>query len=80
MNHCRNIKGYEWISPVIEDGVQIGVNVTLIPGVKLAKDSYIGAGSVVDKDTKSYGIYIGNPMRKIKDLPLDERLLEKTTV
>lgn len=76
MNHCRNIKEYEWLSPVIEDGVQIGINVTLIPGVRLAKDCYIGAGSVVTKDTESYGVYVGNPAQKIKELPLDERLDE----
>jgi acetyltransferase-like isoleucine patch superfamily enzyme len=76
MNHCRTIEGYEWLSPVVEDGVQIGINVTLVPGVRLAKDSYIGAGSVVAKDTESYGIYVGNPAKKIKELPMKERLSE----
>lgn len=76
MDHCRTIKGYEWVSPVIKDGVQIGVNVTLIPGVILAKDTYVGAGSVVTENTESYGIYVGNPAQKIKELPPDERLPE----
>lgn len=76
MNHCRTIKGYEWLSPVIEDGVQIGIGVTLVPGVRLAKDCYIGAGTVVTKDTESHGIYVGNPARKLKELPPDERLEE----
>ena len=76
MNHYRTIKGYERLSPVIEDGVQIGANVTLVPGVRLAKDCYIGAGSVVTKDTESHGVYVGNPAQKIKELPLDERMNE----
>ena len=76
MDHHRTIPGYTWDCPVIEDGVQIGTNVTILPGVTLAKDCYIGGGAVVTKDTESYGVYIGNPARKMKELPKDERLEE----
>ena len=74
MDHQRTVPGYIWECPVIEDGVQTGTNVTILPGVTLAKDCYIGGGAVVTKDTESYGVYVGNPARKIKELPVEERL------
>lgn len=50
----------------IEDGVWIGNNVIILPGVKIGKKSIIGAGSVVTKDVPEYSIAVGNPARIIK--------------
>ena len=61
-------------TPIIEDGVRIGAAVTILPGVTLAKDCYIGGGAVVLKSTKSFGVYVGNPARWIKDVPENERI------
>jgi len=51
---------------VIEDFVGIGANATVLPGVKLAEGTVIGAGSVVLKSTEPWTIYAGVPARPIK--------------
>ena len=76
IQHQRKIENYKVDLPVIEDNVRIGANVTILPGVRIAKDSYIGGGSVVVKDTEPYGVYVGNPARKIKEVPKDHRVGE----
>lgn len=42
-------------------GVSIGANSTIICGVNLNNFSFIGAGSVVTKNTKQYSVVYGNP-------------------
>ncbi|MDD4601001.1 MAG: acyltransferase [Negativicutes bacterium] len=51
---------------IIEDGVWLASNVTVLDGVKIGKNSIIGAGSVVTKNIPAYSIAIGNPARVIK--------------
>ena len=51
---------------IIEDGVWIGNNVIVLPGVRIGRKSIIGAGSVVTKDVPDYSIAVGNPARVIK--------------
>lgn len=55
-------------SIVIEDGVWIGFNVSILPGVKIGKKSIIGAGSVVVNDIPDHCIAVGNPCKVIKQL------------
>lgn len=50
----------------IEDGVWIGNNVIILPGVSIGTKSIIGAGSVVTKNIPPYCIAVGNPARIIK--------------
>ena len=50
----------------IQDDVWIGAHVTVLDGVNIAMGCVIGAGAVVTKDTKPYGIYVGNPAKLIK--------------
>jgi len=52
--------------PYIERGVKIGVNVTVLPFVRIGKDSLIGAGSVVTKDVPAGSLVYGNPGRVVK--------------
>ncbi|OWY07404.1 hypothetical protein B6V74_18410 [Thioclava sp. F42-5] len=54
------------IGIVIEDDVWIGANCTILDGVRIAQGCVIGAGSVVSKSTKPFGIYAGVPARLIK--------------
>lgn len=51
---------------IIEDGVWVGANTTILPGVKIGRKSVIGAGSVVTKDIPSHCIAVGNPCKPIK--------------
>jgi maltose O-acetyltransferase len=52
----------------IEDGVWIGGNVTILPGITIGRNSVIGAGSVVVKDIPANSIAVGNPCRVIKSI------------
>jgi maltose O-acetyltransferase len=51
---------------VIEGGVWIGANSTVLGGVRIGEKSVIGAGSVVTKDIPPYVIAVGNPCRPMK--------------
>lgn len=49
--------------PVVEDDVSIGVNATILPGVRLGRGCVVGAGAVVTKDVLPYTTVMGNPAR-----------------
>ena len=70
------LRDYEDIaeSPHIEYGARIGAGVTILPGVIIGRNSVVGAGSVVTKNTKPEYIYIGNPARLVRRVPKDELL------
>jgi UDP-2-acetamido-3-amino-2,3-dideoxy-glucuronate N-acetyltransferase len=55
----------EFLKTIIEDGVSIGANSTILPGIKIGKNSLIGAGSVVTKSVPPNSIVCGNPSRYI---------------
>jgi len=74
IQHKRTILDYAIEIPIIEDNVRIGTNVTVLPGVIIRMESNIGAGAVVTKSTESYGVYVGNPARKIKEVPIGDRV------
>lgn len=50
---------------IIEDDVWIGANTVISDGAILRKGAIIGACSFVNKEVDSYGIYAGNPLKKI---------------
>lgn len=51
---------------IIGNDVWIGLNSTILSGVKIGDGAIIGAGSVVTKDVPNYAICAGNPARLIK--------------
>lgn len=53
---------------VIEDGVWIGTNSTILPGVTIGKNSIIGANSLVNKDVPANVVVAGNPAKVIKSI------------
>ena len=53
---------------VIEDKVWIGINSTILPGVRIGYGAIVGAGSVVTKDVPAMTIVAGNPARIIKTI------------
>jgi acetyltransferase-like isoleucine patch superfamily enzyme len=69
-------RDYDDISqaPYIEYGSRIGGGVTICPAVRIGRNSLIGAGSVVTKDTEPGYLYVGNPARKIRRVQLGEML------
>lgn len=51
---------------IIGNNVWIGLNVIVLPGVKIGDGAVIGAGSVVSKSVEPYAIAVGNPAKTIK--------------
>jgi acetyltransferase-like isoleucine patch superfamily enzyme len=70
--------------PKIEPGAQIGVNVTILPHVRIGAGSLIGAGSVVTRDIPPGVVAFGNPAavrRPVSELPpIDGRLATEDSV
>lgn len=52
---------------IIEDNVFIGANVTILPGIRIKKNSIIAAGAVVIRDVPSNVIVGGIPAKPIKE-------------
>jgi virginiamycin A acetyltransferase len=50
---------------IIEEDVWIGANTVISDGAILRKGAIIGACSFVNKEVEPYGIYAGNPLKKI---------------
>ena len=48
---------------VIEQGVSLGANSTILGGVIIGKYAMTGMGSVVTSNLKSHGLYYGNPAK-----------------
>ena len=74
--HYKECKG----GPILEDMVKVGANCTILPGVRIGKNSLIGAGSVVTKDIPPDSVYAGSPARfikKISDLECDKGFFDK---
>ncbi len=66
--------------PHIEEGVQIGVNVTILPFVRIGAHSVIGSGAVITKDIPPGSVVVGNPGRVIctvHDLKCETGLTDK---
>ena len=55
---------------VIEDRVWIGINSTILPGVRLGYGCIVGAGSVVTHDVEPMTVVAGNPARVIKRIEI----------
>jgi len=52
--------------PVLKRGVQIGVNVTIVPMVTIGEFSVVGSGTVVTRDVPPYSLVVGNPGRVVR--------------
>ena len=55
----------EFKSTEVEKGVSLGVNCTVLCGVKLREYSFIAAGAVVTKDTMPFELVAGIPAKRI---------------
>ncbi len=50
----------------IQDGVWIGTNSTILPGVTIGRKAVIGAGSLVCRDIPAFTVAVGTPCQPIK--------------
>jgi UDP-2-acetamido-3-amino-2,3-dideoxy-glucuronate N-acetyltransferase len=60
----------EWkITPtLVENGVSIGANATIVCGVTLGEYCMIASGSVVTKDVPPYSLVMGNPAKVVSKI------------
>ncbi|HZG36461.1 MAG TPA: acyltransferase, partial [Gaiellaceae bacterium] len=61
--------------PTIRRGARIGGGAILCPGVEIGEEAFVGAGAVVTRDVEPRALVVGNPARRLRDVP-DEELLE----
>jgi acetyltransferase-like isoleucine patch superfamily enzyme len=57
----------------VETGARIGANSTILPGIRIGRDSVIGGGAVVTRDVKPHTIVVGNPARAMGEVPKEHR-------
>ena len=60
--------------PTIRRGARIGAGAVLCPAVEIGEEAFVGAGAVVTKDVPARTLVVGNPARKLRDVPRDELL------
>ncbi len=71
-NKITKIKGV-----IIEKFTVIGTNCVIAPGVKIGRNSFIAANSVVKQDIPSYSVAAGNPAKIIKTYNFEKKCWEK---
>ncbi len=60
---------WEGASPIdIADNVWLGGGVIVLPGVSIAENSVVGAGSVVSRDVPAGVVVVGNPARVVREV------------
>ncbi len=57
-----------FLQTIVCKGSTLGANSTIVCGIKIGKNSFIGAGSVVTKDVKNNSLVYGNPAKHKKNL------------
>lgn len=57
-----------WKGAIVENGAVIGGHATILPHIKIGKNSLVGAGSVVVEDIPKNKVVVGNPAKIIKDV------------
>lgn len=76
-SHSHDIvEGREVYTPktVIGPGVRITYHATILAGTTVGRDSMVGAGSILTKDTDPHWVYVGVPARPVKEKPHAERV------
>ncbi|ADJ13724.1 acyltransferase [Halalkalicoccus jeotgali] len=56
------------VGPTLEDGVSVGANATILPGVRIGAGSFVAAGATVTEDVPPHTLALGTPARN-RDLP-----------
>lgn len=74
-NHNYKLSTFDLMTGpiVLEDGVWIGANAVVCPGITIKSHAVLGVASVATKDLESYIIYQGNPAVKVR-----QRIIEDT--
>ena len=54
-----------FLPTLVRRGASIGANATIVCGVTLGENAFVGAGSVVIRDVPAHALVVGNPARAI---------------
>ena len=60
--------------PTIRRGARVGGGAVLLPGIEIGEEAFVGAGAVVLEDVPARAVVVGNPARRIRDVPEAELL------
>ena len=63
-------KDWKLEKTIVRQGVSIGANTTILPGIEIGEYSIIGAGSVVTKNVPSRVVVVGNPAKIVKEVKI----------
>lgn len=55
----------------------VGSGAVILPGIQIGEGAAVGALSLVTKDCEEFGIYAGNPAKRIKERKRDLLLIER---
>lgn len=70
----------EYRETVVEQGATLGANCTVVCGIRIGHNAFVGAGAVVNRDVKPFALMVGVPAKQIGwmsaygeriDLPLE---------
>jgi acetyltransferase-like isoleucine patch superfamily enzyme len=56
----------EFAAVTLEDGCDIGINATILPGITVGQGAQVGAGAVVTRDVPAHAVVAGNPARILR--------------
>jgi acetyltransferase-like isoleucine patch superfamily enzyme len=63
MGRDKTKGGFDYTGPIIDDYVTVGMNSSLLPSVRIGKDSIVAAGSVVTRDIPPGVLVMGAPAK-----------------
>ena len=72
-------QGFKVKEVVLEEDAMVGSNSVVLPGVRIGKNSVVGAGSVVTKDIPPYSVAVGNPAKVISRYDQEKKKWIRTT-
>ncbi len=79
--HEYLIKEYRLGEVVIGDGVMIGANTTILPGIEIGDGAIVSAGTLVYRDVPAGSFVGGNPMQVIYSKEeMEQRQEEQSTI
>lgn len=55
----------EYRDTLVQKGVTLGANCTIVCGVTIGEYAFVGAGAVINKDVKPYALMVGVPAKQI---------------
>jgi acetyltransferase-like isoleucine patch superfamily enzyme len=69
--HPRSKKAFNCEKTIVEKGVSIGANATILPGITLGAGAFVAAGAVVTKDVSPRRMVVGVPAVDVGPVPLE---------